>query len=95
MAANTVSTFVVASNSPPSAGPMKLPTLTIVLVATFAAVSSSGVRASDGSSAAWAGQKIVAADDAGERVHDARGELENATARPPRQSARARRTSTA
>jgi len=34
-----------------------------VLEATFAAVSSSGVRASEGSSAAWAGRKAVAATE--------------------------------
>jgi hypothetical protein len=38
---------------------MKLESVEIVLEATFAAVSSSGVRASDGSAAAWAGRNAV------------------------------------
>ena len=37
-----------ASSAPPIAGPAKVPTLSIVLRTTFAAVSSSGVRASGG-----------------------------------------------
>ena len=41
-----------ASRSPPSAGPRNVPTLSIVLDTAFAAVSSSGVLASDGVNAA-------------------------------------------
>ena len=54
-------TLVPASTSPPAAGPRKMATLSIVLPATFAAVSSSGVRASAGTSAAWAGRNPVVA----------------------------------
>ena len=61
MTRNTSPGPLAASNSPPSAGPPKMPTLSIVLAATFAAVSSSGVRASDGMRAASAGRKAVAA----------------------------------
>ena len=50
-----------ASNRPPIAGPPKMPTLSIVLATTFAAVSSSGVRASAGVSAASAGRNALAA----------------------------------
>ena len=53
--ANTTSGPVAASSRPPSAGPMKTPTLSTVLAATFAAVSSSGVRASVGRIARFAG----------------------------------------
>ena len=52
-----------ASNSPPSAGPAKKPTLSIVLEATLAAVSSPESRASFGKSAAWAGRNGVPASD--------------------------------
>jgi hypothetical protein len=38
--------------TPPSAGPTKAVTLSIVLEATLAAVNSSGVRASEGRTAA-------------------------------------------
>jgi hypothetical protein len=38
-----------------------MPIPSVVLDATFDAVSSSGVRASDGTSAAWAGRKAVPA----------------------------------
>jgi hypothetical protein len=58
---NTVPTLVHASSNPPIAGPRKMPTLSIVLAATFAAVSSSGVRASVGTRAASAGRNAVAA----------------------------------
>ena len=50
-----------ARTMPPSAGPPRSPTLAIVLETTFAAVSSSGVRASDGRSAASAGWNAAAA----------------------------------
>ena len=56
---NTSSGFVAASRMPPSAGPTKVPMLSTVEDVTFAALSSSGVRASDGSSAAWAGRNAV------------------------------------
>ncbi len=59
MTTNTVSAFVTASSTPPSAGPMKAPTDSSVLEATFAAVSSPGVRARCGSSAACAGRNTV------------------------------------
>src|SRR5260221_13635962 len=55
----TVCWFATASSNPASAGPAKNPTLSIVLDATFAAVSSAGSRASDGSSAADAGRNAV------------------------------------
>ena len=55
----TASTLVVASRRPPSAGPAKLPTAAIVLMATLAAVSSSGLRERVGSSADWAGLNVV------------------------------------
>ena len=60
MEAKTTPVLVSASRRPPSAGPAKLPTLSIELDATFAAVSSSGRVASDGSSAACAGRNAVA-----------------------------------
>ena len=56
---NTTPASLAASNRPPSAGPTKLPRLSIVLRATFAAVSSSGVRASSGSAADSAGRNAV------------------------------------
>ena len=56
---NTVSTFVATRRTPPIAGPTKLPMLAIVLVATFAAVGSSGVRARVGRIAASAGRNTV------------------------------------
>src|SRR5512146_1231975 len=52
-----------ASTRPPIAGPAKLPTLSIVLEETFAAVSASGDSASDGSSAASAGRNIIVVID--------------------------------
>ena len=57
----TVPGPVAASRMPPMAGPPKMPTLSIELAATFAAVSSSGVRASVGTRAACAGRNAVAA----------------------------------
>ena len=50
---------MVATRMPPSAGPTKIPTLSIVVAVTFAAVSSSGLRARFGTSAAWAGRNAV------------------------------------
>ena len=50
-----------ASSRPPIAGPAKMPMLSIALAETLAAVSSSGVRASEGTRAAWAGRNAVAA----------------------------------
>ena len=57
----TVPGPLATNRSPPRAGPPKMPMLSIELAATFAAVSSSGVRASEGISAAWAGRNGVAA----------------------------------
>src|ERR671910_275089 len=51
VAAKTTPGPVAARRSPPRAGPAKLPTLSVVLDATLAAVSSLGLRASDGSRA--------------------------------------------
>src|SRR5436190_3273914 len=59
VAKKTVSTFVAARRSPPIAGPAKLPIAAIVLIATFAAVSSSGVSETVGSSADCAGLNVV------------------------------------
>ncbi len=59
MTAKTTDGPVTASNAPPSAGPASMPTLEIVLMATFADVSSSGVLASDGSNAPCAGWNAV------------------------------------
>jgi hypothetical protein len=53
--AKTAAGPLTASRTPPSAGPANIPTLVIVLATTFAAVSSSGVSTSDGSSAPCAG----------------------------------------
>ena len=50
---------MVARSRPPSAGPAKLPTDAIVLMATLAAVSSSGLREIVGSSADCAGLNVV------------------------------------
>src|SRR5436190_318833 len=50
--AKTQPTLAKASSTPPSAGPAKMATLSIVVVVAFAAVNSSGERASAGSSAA-------------------------------------------
>ena len=61
-----------ASSRPPIAGPAKMPMLSIALAETLAAVSSSGVRASEGTRAAWAGRNAVAATPtrAGDHVDD-------------------------
>ena len=61
VAAKTAPTLVTASSRPPSAGPMKKPTLSRVVEVAFAAVSSSGDLASEGSNADWAGPKAVLA----------------------------------
>jgi hypothetical protein len=50
----TTSRSVTASRRPATAGPRKNARLSIVLATAFAAVSSLGVRASVGVSAAWA-----------------------------------------
>ena len=55
----TTQTLETASRRPPRAGPTQKPRLSIVLELTFAAVSSSGVFASEGRSAAWAGWNAV------------------------------------
>ena len=55
----TTQVVETASSSPPSAGPAQKPRLSSVLELTLAAVSSSGVRASEGSRAACAGWKAV------------------------------------
>ena len=55
VATKTVPVSVAASSSPPSAGPANAPTLSMPDEATFAAVSSSGVRARVGRSAAAPG----------------------------------------
>ena len=59
MKAKTTQTLETASRSPPSAGPTQKPRLSIVPELTFAAVSSSGVFASEGRSADWAGWNAV------------------------------------
>ena len=56
---STSSTLVAATSTPPSAGPTKIETLSIVLEVTFVAVSSSGSVASSGSSADFAGSNAV------------------------------------
>ncbi len=53
---NIVSTLVVATTSPPMAGPMRKARLSIVLEAPLAAVSSPGCEVSEGSQASWAGR---------------------------------------
>ena len=55
----TVPVPAQTSNRPPRAGPRNVPTLSIVLVTTLAAVSCSGDDVSDGSSAVWAGWNAV------------------------------------
>jgi len=57
--ANTTDALPTASRTPPRAGPANMPTLEIVLIETLAAVNSSGVRASEGSSACCAGWNAV------------------------------------
>ena len=61
--AKTTHVVETASSTPPIAGPAQKPRLSSVLELTFAAVSSSGVRASAGSSAACAGRKAVEITD--------------------------------
>ena len=61
LTAKTTSGLVATSSRPPSAGPANAPTPSSVLDATFAAVSSAGVRASTGSNAACAGRNGVPA----------------------------------
>jgi hypothetical protein len=63
VAAKTTPGLVAARSRPPSAGPAKLPTLSIADDETFDAVSSSGERASDGSSAACAGRNVFDASE--------------------------------
>ena len=58
--ANTTSGPVAASSTPANAGPAKTAMLSTVLATAFAAVSSSGVRASAGVSAACAERNGVA-----------------------------------
>ena len=53
--------LAAASRSAPTAGAANPASVAIVLAARFAAVSSSGVRASDGRMAACAGRKAVEA----------------------------------
>ena len=50
---------IQTSSRPPSAGPMNVPALSMVLVTTLAAVSCSGEEVSDGSSAVCAGWNAV------------------------------------
>ena len=57
----TAPTLVTAKRRPPSAGPTKKPTPSSVVEVALAAVSSSADRASEGSSADWAGWKAVPA----------------------------------
>jgi hypothetical protein len=49
--ANTAPTPEVATSTPATSGPISVPRLSIVEVAPFEAMSSAGVRASDGRSA--------------------------------------------
>jgi hypothetical protein len=56
---NVTPSLVAARMTPPIAGPATLVTLSIVLEVALAAVSSSGVRASEGKTAACAGRKAV------------------------------------
>jgi hypothetical protein len=55
-APNTTSTLVAARSRPPMAGPPKIPRLSKVLDVTLAAVSSAGLVAREGRSAACAGR---------------------------------------
>ena len=63
MSAKTSHGPLNARMTPPIAGPANMPTLEIVFSARFDAVSSSGVDASDGSSAACAGPNAVEITD--------------------------------
>ena len=58
---NTPAGPVAASSAPPATDPTSTPTFSTVPDATFAAVSSDGVRAIVGSTAAWAGRTSVRA----------------------------------
>jgi hypothetical protein len=53
--AKTAAGPLSASSTPPSAGPANIPRLEMVLLTTFAAVSSSGVSTREGSRAPCAG----------------------------------------
>ncbi len=55
----TIPVLAAASKRPARAGPTKRPMLSSVLTTALAAVSSPGVRASEGVSAASAGRKGV------------------------------------
>ena len=61
MITKAMSAPAVATTTPPIAGPANDDTLSIVDDIAFEAVNSSGVRAREGSSAAWAGRKAVEA----------------------------------
>ncbi len=56
---NTVDVPLTASTNPPMPGPRKMLALSIVPETALDAVSSSGVAASAGVRAAWAGRKAV------------------------------------
>ena len=58
-ATSTAPTLVAATRMPPKTDPTMVPMLSIVLDAAFAAVSSSGLRASEGRSDVCVGQNIV------------------------------------
>ena len=58
-ATKTASTLANATSTPAASGPSRVPRLSIVEVAPFAAISSRAVRASDGSSAISAGRNSV------------------------------------
>ncbi len=64
VSAKTAPMLVMATSTPPSAGPTKKAALSIVVDAVFAAVSSAGERASAGRSAACAGANAVPASAA-------------------------------
>ena len=93
----TTQPLETASRRPPSAGPTQKPRLSIVLELTFAAVSSSGVFASDGSSAACAGLegRVDHRDRAGQHVDDADRGVRRARRRPSSPSPTARSRSEA
>ena len=55
----TTPVLATTSRTPASAGPTKKPRLSIVLATAFAAVSSPGVRAAEGVTAAMAGRNGV------------------------------------
>src|SRR4029079_5357996 len=58
-AAKTTDALEIARSAPPSAGPRNIPTLSSVLDAAFAAVSSPGEVTRAGSSADFAGRNTV------------------------------------